>query len=171
MTALTEGELEKYMNICISLARETPREIKKPYVGSLVLSKEKDIVGAGNKSFLDNTSYIIHAERNAIIHSGDLARGGTLFTTLEPCVKVRNSQVLKSCAELIVDSGVETVVMAIEDSSPSIHRGSGLIYLRESNLEVILYDRLNHTQQDLISHWHFKDYKTWISLGREEMPT
>lgn len=164
MASFSNKDLERYMKMCIRLARETSKEIRKPLVGSLVLSKEGKIVGVGSKSMLGNTSFLIHAERNAIMYAGELARGGTLFTTLEPCVKVKEYQVFKPCAELIVDSGIETVVMAIEDNSPSIFSGAGLIYLRKRRLEVILYDKLNHAQENLIPYRHFMIYKKCMDL-------
>ena len=166
MASFSDEDLKRYMNMCIYLARETSRGIKKPFVGSLVLSKEENIVGIGSKSMLDNTSYLIHAERNALMYAGELARGGTLFTTLEPCVKVRDNQVFNPCAELIVKGGIETVVIAIEDSSPKV-RGGGFMYLRKHGLKVILYDKLNQAQENLISYRYYRDYKNLMDLNNQ----
>ena len=56
-----EAELRKYMQECIELARRHHPDSIRPYVGALVLSSSKEIVGRGHKSFVDGTSFIVHA--------------------------------------------------------------------------------------------------------------
>lgn len=138
-----EHELKRYMERCIELARQCDHDVWKPHVGSLVVSREREIVGEGHKTLLENTSYVMHAERIALDRAGGLAKGSYLFTTLEPCVRVRNSQVFCSCCKLIVEKGIDTVIIGLADNSPSVNSGQGIHYLKEHGVNVKRYSLLN----------------------------
>lgn len=53
-----------------------------------------------------------HAETEAIRDAGELARGATLYVTLEPC---SHYGVTAPCADAIVEAGLARVVSALED--------------------------------------------------------
>jgi pyrimidine deaminase RibD-like protein len=62
-----------------------------------------------------------------------------LFSTLEPCVpgsRAYGRNGVKSCSELIVDSGIKTVVVGDLDETKSVKRGSGVRYLKSQGLDV-----------------------------------
>ncbi|MGI9606320.1 MAG: bifunctional diaminohydroxyphosphoribosylaminopyrimidine deaminase/5-amino-6-(5-phosphoribosylamino)uracil reductase RibD, partial [Acidimicrobiales bacterium] len=73
-----------------------------------------------------------HAERVALDEAGALARGGTLFTTLEPCDHQGRT---RPCTDAIIEAGVSRVVVAIADPDPKV-QGVGLARLREAGIDV-----------------------------------
>ena len=56
-----------------------------------------------------------HAEEALLIRVGESARGGTAYVTLEPCAE--RSAGGKSCAQRLVEAGVQRVVIACADGS------------------------------------------------------
>ena len=76
--------------------------VEFPRVG-VVIAKDGEILSTGHRGEMTN----VHAERVAIekLNSEQLA-GSTLFTTLEPCVSLQHDQLIESCADLIIKSGI-----------------------------------------------------------------
>lgn len=141
---ITPHTIRKYMFRCIYLAKKS--ELAKPKVGSLVISEENDVLGEGYRTFIPYTSLLLHSERAAIddaLSNSHNLKGKTLVTTLEPCARTSRPQILCSCSELIVKSGIETVVIALQDVSPLMHNGKGIKYLKEHNVNVLIYNDLN----------------------------
>ena len=66
-----------------------------------------------------------HAEAMALGQAGKMARGATLYVTLEPCA--HKSERGPACADLIAQSSVAAVVGALEDPDP---RTAGAGYAR-----------------------------------------
>jgi diaminohydroxyphosphoribosylaminopyrimidine deaminase/5-amino-6-(5-phosphoribosylamino)uracil reductase len=58
-----------------------------------------------------------HAEVVALQQAGELARGATVYVTLEPCnhVRTREGQPRVACAQALVEAGVARVVYAMGD--------------------------------------------------------
>ena len=75
-----------------------------------------------------------HAEVAALSAAGGEARGGTLFTTLEPCTAFPGKRT-PSCAEAIVEAGVARVVVGIADPDERV-AGRGIAALRAAGIEV-----------------------------------
>ncbi|MEK6899805.1 MAG: deaminase, partial [Nanoarchaeota archaeon] len=126
----TALQLEEIMGHCIELAlRSSSHNTKLPHVGALVVSDNYSIVGRGYKS-RDKSGFVEHGERVALDDAGYLARGATLFTTLEPCYTSKK-MVFKSCSELIVERGIRRVIFGLLDNSPSMNPGSGVGYLKK----------------------------------------
>ena len=78
-----------------------------PSVGCVIV-KDGVIVGRGHTQPGGRP----HAETEAIRDAGDLARGGTLYVSLEPC---SHYGVTAPCADAIVHAGLARVVSALED--------------------------------------------------------
>ncbi len=74
-----------------------------------------------------------HAERMALERAGKLARGGTLYVTLEPC---RHTGRTPPCTEAVLAAGVRRVVYALADPNPHV-RGGGGEFLRSRGVEVL----------------------------------
>jgi diaminohydroxyphosphoribosylaminopyrimidine deaminase/5-amino-6-(5-phosphoribosylamino)uracil reductase len=73
-----------------------------------------------------------HAEVVALDEAGELARGGRLYCTLEPCCHTGRTG---PCVERVVQAGLREVVVAVEDPNPRVS-GAGLAYLRDHGVGV-----------------------------------
>ncbi|GAA3998539.1 bifunctional diaminohydroxyphosphoribosylaminopyrimidine deaminase/5-amino-6-(5-phosphoribosylamino)uracil reductase RibD [Sphingomonas humi] len=100
-----------------------------PNVGCLIVSDDGDVVGEGATAAGGRP----HAEAIALEQTGDRATGATLYTTLEPC----NHRSVRgpTCTDLILASGVRTVVAAIQDPDTRT-AGAGLERLRAAGIEL-----------------------------------
>src|SRR5215831_12837761 len=117
------------MNRALSLAeRGRGRTSPNPLVGAVVVSRDGVIVGQGFHRRVGEP----HAEIHALEEAGDLARGATLYCTLEPCCHVGRTG---PCVRRIVEAGVVRVVAAVEDPNPLVN-GKGFAHLRAHGVAV-----------------------------------
>lgn len=133
MTKLNNN-YNKVMEILISLMKGTKKlgaggYITQP-VAAAILDSQGDLITIGTK-YIVARGGVIHAEQRVIEESGGYAKGSTLISTLEPCVQRKSG---KSCSELIVESGIEKVVVGALDPNQAMR---GVIYLLENNIDVI----------------------------------
>lgn len=103
------------------------RTSPNPMVGA-VLVRDGRIVGAG----WHRKAGTEHAEIHALRMAGELARGSTLFVTLEPCSHTGRTG---PCARAVIEAGVKRVVAAMEDPNPIVS-GRGFQMLQETGIEV-----------------------------------
>lgn len=117
-----------YMKIALELA-ETARgkTNPNPLVGAVIV-KDGMIVGSG----LHRKAGEPHAEVHAFRMAGDHAKDATLYVTLEPCSHYGKTP---PCAELVKNSGVKRVVVAMEDPNPLV-AGRGINLIKEAGIEV-----------------------------------
>jgi len=107
-----------------------------PRVGA-VIAKSGELLSTGYRGEQSN----IHAERVAIEKlRADQLLGSTIYTTLEPCVELFNDQYIQSCADLIIDSGINEVVIGVLDPNGSIY-SQGFKKLLENNISVSFFNR------------------------------
>ena len=104
------------------------RVAPNPAVGALVV-RDGLIVGRG----VTAPGGRPHAETVALAQAGDLARGATIYVTLEPC---SHHGVTPPCCEAVVAAGITRLVYAIGDANPLV-AGRGAAYCREHGLEVV----------------------------------
>ncbi|WP_338502097.1 bifunctional diaminohydroxyphosphoribosylaminopyrimidine deaminase/5-amino-6-(5-phosphoribosylamino)uracil reductase RibD [Sphingomonas kaistensis] len=100
-----------------------------PNVGCLIVGADGAILGEGATAPGGRP----HAESIALAIAGERAAGATLYTTLEPCN--HQSRRGPTCTDLILASGVTTVVAAIEDPDERT-AGEGLARLRSFGIDV-----------------------------------
>jgi len=99
-------------------------------VGAVVVNRGR-VVGQGYHL----RAGLPHAEVLALRRAGALARGATLYVTLEPCCHVKKRTA--PCVPAIVESGVKRVVIAQFDPNPSVD-GRGVAALRRAGMSVAL---------------------------------
>jgi diaminohydroxyphosphoribosylaminopyrimidine deaminase/5-amino-6-(5-phosphoribosylamino)uracil reductase len=117
----------RYMRRALSLAgRGWGRAHPNPLVGALVV-RDGIVLGEGYHAEFGGD----HAEVAALRAAGPLARGATLFTTLEPC---RHRGKTPPCTAAIQAAGVARVVYGAEDPH-EIARGGGQV-LEQAGLAV-----------------------------------
>lgn len=101
----------------------------RPPVGAVVVSVDGEVVGEGATAQRPGP----HAEAAALDAAGGLARGGTLYSTLEPH---QYQSHVAPCTERIIDAGIATVVCPVVDPSPEIN-GKGFEALTNAGITLI----------------------------------
>ncbi|QDQ01979.1 bifunctional diaminohydroxyphosphoribosylaminopyrimidine deaminase/5-amino-6-(5-phosphoribosylamino)uracil reductase RibD [Lysinibacillus fusiformis] len=119
---------EKYMQLALDLAASARGNTNpNPLVGAVIV-KDGVIVGTG----LHRKAGEPHAEVHAFRMAGEHAKGATLYVTLEPCSHYGKTP---PCANLVKESQVSRVVVAMQDPNPSV-AGRGIKLLRDAGIEV-----------------------------------
>lgn len=124
-----DGEDRRWLDAAARLAgRARPLSRPNPAVGALLV-RDGRVVGRGWTAPGGRP----HAEAVALQQAGDMARGATLYVTLEPCA--HRSTRGPACAELVAAAGLARVVVGEGDPDPRTS-GAGLARLREAGLAV-----------------------------------
>jgi diaminohydroxyphosphoribosylaminopyrimidine deaminase/5-amino-6-(5-phosphoribosylamino)uracil reductase len=99
-----------------------------PMVGAVVVTPDGVIVGRGRHY----RAGLPHAEALALEEAGSLARGATLYVTLEPCCHIGRTG---PCTRRIIAAGIARVVACVMDPNPRV-MGRGFDELREAGIAV-----------------------------------
>lgn len=98
-----------------------------PAVGAVVV-KDGIIVGKGRTQRPGSA----HAEVMALRDAGELARGASIYVTLEPCCHYGRTP---PCTKAVIDAGIAKVFYAHGDPNPVV-RGNSRKILEEAGIEV-----------------------------------
>ncbi|OBF03574.1 bifunctional diaminohydroxyphosphoribosylaminopyrimidine deaminase/5-amino-6-(5-phosphoribosylamino)uracil reductase RibD [Mycobacterium sp. 852002-10029_SCH5224772] len=98
-----------------------------PPVGAVILDAGGEVVGVGGTEPAGGD----HAEILALRRAGDLAAGGTVVVTLEPCDHYGKTP---PCVNALLDAKVGTVVYAVADPNPEA--AGGAARLEEAGVAV-----------------------------------
>ena len=105
---------EEFMQLAIN-------ELEKcdgfPRIGC-VIAKDGNLLSTGHRNEIENK----HAERIAIekLTKSEL-ENSTIYTTLEPCVRIKENQKESSCTDLILKSGIKEVCIGVLDPNGKIY--------------------------------------------------
>ena len=121
-------EDEFFMREALRIARNAEgRTAPNPMVGAVIV-KDGRIVAEG----WHRKAGTAHAEIHALKMAGELARGATLYVTLEPCAHYGRTG---PCAKAVAESGIQRVVAAMRDPNPLV-AGKGMKILEDAGVEV-----------------------------------
>jgi diaminohydroxyphosphoribosylaminopyrimidine deaminase/5-amino-6-(5-phosphoribosylamino)uracil reductase len=116
--------MERALAVAATARRRTA---PNPWVGCTIVDRGL-IVGEGATEVPGGR----HAEIVALSEAADQARGATAVVTLEPCAHHGRTA---PCADALIDAGVTTVVVALEDPDSNV-TGQGIARLRDAGIEV-----------------------------------
>jgi len=105
------------------------RAAPNPLVGAVIV-KNNRLIATGYHDHYGG----IHAEEMAIRKAGPKAKGATLFVSLAPCHHFGKRP---PCTQLIIESGIKTVVVGSQDPSKQSKTKSGLDYLKKQPIKII----------------------------------
>ena len=119
---------EYFMREALRAARHAiGRTSPNPMVGAAVV-REGRIVSIG----WHRAAGTPHAEVHALKMAGGLARGATLYVTLEPCSHYGRTP---PCVDAVINAGIARVVAAMSDPNPKV-AGRGFERLRQAGIGV-----------------------------------
>jgi diaminohydroxyphosphoribosylaminopyrimidine deaminase/5-amino-6-(5-phosphoribosylamino)uracil reductase len=119
----------RFMQVAIAQAlKGRGRTHPNPSVGAAIV-RDGVVVGRGYHKGPGTP----HAEVEALREAGDLAKGGDLYVTLEPCCTFGRTP---PCTSAIVSAGLARVISAVRDPNPEVC-GRGSEELGKAGLEVI----------------------------------
>ncbi len=146
------------MTRAIELARTADyRTSPNPMVGAVVLDADGELAGEG----FHRRKGEPHAEQEALAAAGVRARGGTIYTNLEPCTHAHRSP---SCADAIVAAGVARAVVGWAIDPDTRVQGSGLARLHAAGIEVatgVLAPEANRLNEFYL--WHRRTGQPFVS--------
>jgi diaminohydroxyphosphoribosylaminopyrimidine deaminase / 5-amino-6-(5-phosphoribosylamino)uracil reductase len=131
LTSISHIEDKRFMRMAIDYSRRgLGVSAPNPSVG-VVIVKNGVVVGRGVTAAGGRP----HAERIALNQAGDLAKGATLYVTLEPCAK-RSQIGAVACTDAVIEAGIARVVIGASDPSP-LAAGQGAARLLVHGIEVV----------------------------------
>lgn len=119
---------EDYMRVALQMARNAEgRTSPNPLVGAVIV-RDGRIVATG----WHRKAGTPHAEIHALNMAGALAKGATMYVTLEPCAHYGRTG---PCAKAVAAAGIRRVVIAMKDPNPLV-AGKGIQILEEAGIDV-----------------------------------
>lgn len=117
------------MRYAIQLAQRGLGAVEpNPPVGAVIVDPHGSLISEGWHQRFGGP----HAEVHALTAAGELARGATLYCTLEPCSHHGKTP---PCAPAVIAAGIRRVVVGTQDPAPHVD-GRGLALLRQAGIEV-----------------------------------
>jgi diaminohydroxyphosphoribosylaminopyrimidine deaminase/5-amino-6-(5-phosphoribosylamino)uracil reductase len=152
---------EYYMNLAVKLALKAKGKTSpNPMVGALVV-KDGHIIGKG----YHERAGANHAEIVALDEAAKLAKGATLYVTLEPCCHLGRTG---PCVDRIIKSGIKRVIVGMIDPNP-LNNGRGIKILRQQKIKVdvgFLEDKLRKLNESFIKYISRKIPFVTVKVGQ-----
>ena len=119
-----------------------------PWVGAVVVASNGSVVSSGATEPPGGR----HAEIVALDVASAAARGGTLVSTLEPCVHHGRTP---PCVESIVRAGIRRVVIGVADPDSKVG-GAGIAFLTAAGIEVTVGVLVDEVSEQLAAYLHHR---------------
>lgn len=127
MSRWSAGDVE-FMKRCLELAQKGALWVTpNPMVGCVIVKNGKIIAEAYHRRFGGP-----HAEVRALLKAGEVARGATMYVSLEPCSHFGKTP---PCVDAIIRARIARVVAASRDPNPLV-AGRGFRKLRDAGILV-----------------------------------
>lgn len=131
-TAGDKAQHRRFMAAAIRLSRKHLGQTDtNPSVGAIIVRDDGQgsyIIGSGVTEIGGRP----HAETIALKEAGELAKGATLYVTLEPCSHYGRTP---PCTNAIINAGIARVFIAVLDPDERVS-GRGIQLLRDAAIEV-----------------------------------
>lgn len=148
---------EIYLSKALQLAKKGRfTTMPNPNVGCVIV-KDNHIVGEGYHIKAGEN----HAEINALRVAGKLARGATVYVTLEPCSHYGRTP---PCTTALIESGIRRIVIAMLDPNPHV-TGQGIRVLKKAG--IVVRHSMMLSEAESINKGFLKRTRTglpWIKL-------
>jgi len=146
------GGIDDPMARALALAKlGRGRTSPNPMVGAVLIQQGR-VVGEGHHAQAGGP----HAEVEALERAGELARGATLWVTLEPCCHTGRTG---PCTDRLLAAGVSEVHAATVDPNPQV-QGQGIAQLRAAGVSVVVGEHEDEAKQLI------REFAVWITQGR-----
>ena len=117
-----------FMKRALELARRGAGLVSpNPMVGAVIVSEGR-VIGEGYHRY----DRLRHAESYAIEQAGELARGATLYCSLEPCCHHGRTP---PCTDALIEAGIARAIIATRDPDPRVS-GHGIDQLRAAGVAI-----------------------------------
>ena len=117
-----------FMQRALALAKQARgRTSPNPLVGAVVV-KDGEVIGEGYHQKPEPP----HADVHALKAAGQQAKGGTLYTNLEPCCHWGRTP---PCTDALIRAGIAEVYIAALDPNPSV-AGKGVLQLQKAGMHT-----------------------------------
>lgn len=149
---MTEGPADRdahWMGVAVELSRRSPRSDRAYSVGAVIVDADGRELATG---YSRETNPTVHAEEAALAKAaGDPRLGGaTLYSTLEPCS--RRASRPRSCARLILESGIGRVVISWREPSLFVPDRQGVEVLEAAGVTVVELPEFARPARDVNAH-------------------
>ena len=153
-----QGMTSQYMNHALLLARRGQGVTSpNPMVGAVVVDTSGKIIAEG----FHKRAGTPHAETAALRKAGSLAKGQTLYVTLEPCNHAGRTP---RCTDAIIAAGIKQVVVAVRDPNPYV-AGGGIEHLSKAGVAVTVGDGAQEAQRLNRNFFTWaRAHRPWITL-------
>ncbi len=159
---MTDDADLQFMRRALRLAaRARGRVSPNPTVGTVIVDGDGQIVGEGYHQQVGGP----HSEANALRDAGGLARGSTVYCTLEPCAHHGRTP---PCADALIEAGIRRLVCSLEDPDPRV-AGQGFARLRDAGVEISVGLCADAAQQQNAGYLHHRRYgrpRVWLKLAQ-----
>lgn len=119
---------ERYMRMAIDLAQNAiGRTSPNPLVGAVIV-KDNRVVGCG----WHRKAGTPHAEVHALAMAAELAKGATIYVSLEPCSHYGRTP---PCCDAVIKAGIKRAVVAMTDTNPKVS-GRGIKKMQAAGIDV-----------------------------------